>query len=61
MTSPGVRFSFLNTWGGKTIPTTQAGIDSWKAYLAKPEPLSVPKDRLNLTGYDPGMVILKFR
>lgn len=29
--------------------------------LAKPEPLSVPKDRLNLTGYDPGMVILKFR
>lgn len=61
LTSPGVRFSFLNTWGGNTIPTTQAGIDSWKAYLAKPEPLSVPKDRLNLTGYDPGMVILKFR
>lgn len=48
MRTEGMAFSFFNTWGGDyTVPRSEAGRDSWRAVLRKPDMLTVGK------GYDP--------
>ena len=42
MTAEGCRFAFLNTWGAKTIPTTDLGKEKMAAYMAKPEVVDFP-------------------
>lgn len=45
MTTPGVEFGFVNTWGGKyTIPATKAGMECWKRFLARPEVITYGAD-----------------
>ena len=62
LTASGVRMGFVNTWGGATIPDTNAGIDSWwGGYLNKTNVLWSPKDSVDLPG-NPTLptVILKY-
>ena len=62
LTASGVRMGFVNTWGGATIPNTNAGIDSWwGGYLNKANVLWSPKDSVDLPG-NPMLptVILKY-